>query len=64
MKFFTKKSGTLHQLCSVLFRISAFVFGILLVVEIVIPGFVTSWFNPIWLLIIAVISGIISTIDY
>ena len=41
------------------FRVSAGLFMTLFVAEYAVPGFVTSWFNPLWLLIIATVSGVI-----
>jgi len=43
-----------------IFRIFFVTFVIFFIVEYIFPGFITSWFNPIWLLIIVIISGIIS----
>lgn len=42
-----------------IFKVSFVIFVILLVVDLILPGFVTNWFNPVWLLIISIISGII-----
>lgn len=46
-------------LVSIIFRFTASTFFILVIIEYLFAGFVTNYFNPIWLLIIAVISGII-----
>ena len=50
------------DLIEIIFRISFVTFGFLFVIEYVFPGFVTNWFNPIWLLIIAIFSGIITSL--
>lgn len=60
MLWFKKKSDTTTEIFMVIFRVSGLLFGVLLVAEVLIPGFVTSWFNPIWVLIIAGISGILA----
>ena len=64
------KLNLLHQeeklfygLIEVIFQTTAITFIILLAIEYLLPGFVTNWFNPIWLLITAIISGIITTIN-
>lgn len=45
-------------LSQIIFRISFITFIVLFVVDYFLPGFVTNWFNPIYLLIIALVSGI------
>jgi len=42
------------------FRVSILVFIGLFIGECFLPGLVTNWFNPVWILIIAIISAIIS----
>lgn len=54
-----KKDGFFYQLAKIIFRISLIIFLILFVIETILPGFVISWFNPVGMLIIAVVSGII-----
>jgi len=43
-----------------LFKASFIMFIVLAVLEFFIPGFVTNYFNPVWILIISVFSAIIS----
>ena len=59
IEFFNSKKDFWPRLSKVIFRISFITFVILFAVEYFLPGFVANWFNPIWLLIIALISGII-----
>lgn len=61
LDFLKQKEKFLKGLLEIVFRVSALGFVVLFIIEYIIPGFVTSWFNPIWLLIIAIISGIIVT---
>lgn len=53
----------LFHLNSTLFKSSATVFALLFIVEYFIPGFVSSWFNLLYLLIIALISGILHVLN-
>lgn len=59
LNFFQPKQNFWLELCRLIFRVSFLTFTVLFIVGYLIPGFVTNWFNPIWLLIIAIISGII-----
>lgn len=60
---FANKSTFFSQLNQIIFRIFFAVFMILFIIEYIEPGFVTNWFNPIWLLIITIISAIIVTVN-
>ncbi|OGY43533.1 MAG: hypothetical protein A2731_03835 [Candidatus Buchananbacteria bacterium RIFCSPHIGHO2_01_FULL_39_8] len=42
-----------------IFRVFFITFLLLFIIDLAEPGFVTNWFNPVWLLIIALISAII-----
>ena len=42
------------------FRASFLTFVVLAIMELVVPGFVTSWFNPIFILCIALVSFLIN----
>ncbi len=57
--FFKSKNDCWSALGRMLFQISFITFTIFFIVDYIFPGFVTNWFNPIWLLIIAIISSII-----
>jgi len=46
-----------------IFKLSFCIFLILLLAELVEPGFVSNWFNPVWLLMIALFSGIVLVVD-
>lgn len=60
-----KEENFLRGLIEIIFRITFISFTVFFILEYFLPGFVTNWFNPIWLLIIAIISGIIViTADY
>jgi hypothetical protein len=50
------------DLLALIFRFSFFLFLVLFAIDFVLPGFVTNYFNPIWLLLIALVSGIIFSI--
>lgn len=64
LNFFNKDKNSLwFSFGRIIFRISFITFIVLFITDYFLPGFVTNYFNPIWLLIIAVISGIIIT-DY
>ncbi len=43
----------------VIFRWSASLFAVLALLEAVLPGFAGNWLNPMYLLIIAIINGIV-----
>lgn len=63
INFFQPKEHFFLDFIQVIFRVFSVTFIIFFVVEYFLSGFVTSWFNPIWLLIIAIISGIILTLN-
>lgn len=42
-----------------IFRVTAILFMILFIVDYFIPGVVTNWINPIYLLLIAILSGML-----
>jgi len=44
----------------VVFRVSIVTSFLLLAVEYLLPGFVANWFNPLWVLLLAAGSGILS----
>lgn len=44
------------------FKVTFTSFLIILVVELFINGFFVSYFNPIWLLIVSLLSGIMATL--
>ncbi|MAF13859.1 MAG: hypothetical protein CMI53_03130 [Parcubacteria group bacterium] len=48
-----------YGLAELVFRFTFIGFAVLLAIDYLVPGFVTNWLNPIWLLIIAIISAII-----
>jgi hypothetical protein len=50
---------TLEDLTRIIFRLSGLAFLVLFVLDYFQPGFVTNYFNPIWLLILALASGIV-----
>ncbi len=56
-KIFFKKEGFFSQLAKIIFRISLITFIVLFLAEYVEPGFVTNWFNPILILLLALITG-------
>ncbi len=47
-------------LAQVIFRVSFVTFASLFFLDLLLPGFVTNWFNPVWILLIALITSIIS----
>jgi len=59
---FFKKTGNNFYLAltELIFRFSFAVFVILFLAECLVPGFVTIWFNPVWLLIVSSVTGIIT----
>jgi len=60
LNFFKKAEDSFWLgLTRIIFRISFITFIILFAVDYFLPGFVTNWFNPIYLLIIVVVLGII-----
>lgn len=58
LRFFSK-ANFWQQINQSIFRVSLITFLILFLVEYLEPGFVTNWFNPVWLLIITIVSGIL-----
>lgn len=59
--FFKKCQPTLLTVIATLvFRVSLATFMLLFFVDYLEPGFVTNWFNPLWLLLLAVVSGMMS----
>lgn len=63
MKKFNRKNKTIRQLLTSTFKFSALLFMIMFVTEYFLPGFVTNWFNPIWLLLISIISVMMLAIN-
>ncbi len=61
---FWQHSKFLPDFSRIVFRVSFITFLILFIIEYLEPGFVTNWFNPVWLLIIGIISATIITISY
>ena len=60
LPFFKFKTQPLwYGIIKLIFQVSFVTFAILLILEYFEPGFATNWFNPLWLLILAVLSGII-----
>lgn len=43
-----------------IFRVTAVLFMILFTADYFIPGFVTNWLNPIYILLIALLSGLLA----
>lgn len=48
------------SVCRLVFRYSLVSFIFFSCVDLVLPGFVTNYFNPFWLLLIAIFSGILA----
>ena len=63
MKKFNRHNRTVKQLLNSAFKFSASLFMIMFVTEYFLPGFVTNWFNPIWLLLISIISAMMLAIN-
>jgi len=63
INFFKPKEHFFLGLARIIFRIATVTFIVLLLIDYILPGFVTNWFNPIWLLIIAIIAGIIQGLE-
>lgn len=59
LNLFKSKGDFWLELDWLIFKVSFVTFVILLAVDLILPGLVTNWLNPIWLLIISVILGII-----
>ncbi|OGY43440.1 MAG: hypothetical protein A2729_04700 [Candidatus Buchananbacteria bacterium RIFCSPHIGHO2_01_FULL_39_14] len=58
-KIFQSKTKIFPAVAKIIFYYSFFIFLILFLLDYLAPGFVTNYFNPVYLLILAVISGII-----
>lgn len=43
-----------------IFRVTAVLFMILFIADYFIPGVVTNWINPIYILLIAILSGMLA----
>ncbi|OGY45477.1 MAG: hypothetical protein A2744_02200 [Candidatus Buchananbacteria bacterium RIFCSPHIGHO2_01_FULL_44_11] len=64
MKLFKENNENFFvALSEIFFRFFFIVFVILFLLELWQPGFVTTWFNPVWFLLISLVAGIISIID-
>lgn len=63
MKLKNLFKSNFFKVVSQIFRFSFITFVILFLVEYLEPGFVTNWFNPIWLLILALISSILALVN-
>lgn len=50
--------GLIYSLA--IFRVSSVLFMVLFTADYLVPGIVTSWVNPIWILIVAMLSGILA----
>ena len=59
LNLFGKKWDFWRELAAVIFPVSFITFLALFAVDYVFPGFVSNWFNPVWLLIIAAVCVII-----
>jgi hypothetical protein len=62
-KLFKREDSHFREIAEIIFHFSLIIFLILLLIEYLVPGFATNWFNPIWFLIVAILSGIITTIN-
>ena len=47
------------EIVEAVFRVTSVSFIVVFAVEYFVPGFATNWFNPVWLLITAFITGTI-----
>jgi len=56
---FSRIDNFLKPILRLIFRVSLVTFLFLLTLEYVFPGFVTNWFNPIWILILSLFCAII-----
>ncbi|MFA5022234.1 MAG: hypothetical protein WC508_04115 [Patescibacteria group bacterium] len=59
INLFQLQSNFWLELNQLVFRASFITFTILFVLDFLLPGFVTNWFNPIWLLPIVLITALI-----
>lgn len=62
MNWFANKSLS-QAVGQLIFHYSFGLFLFLFIIEFVEPGFVTNFFNPIWVLIVAIISGTVTNYD-
>ena len=58
MKIFKSQNVFIQDLAAIIFRVSSITFMAVFMAEYLCPGFVTNWFNPAWILLIALISVI------
>ncbi len=59
MSIFNKEK-TNRSISSLFFRVFFLLFLVLFFAEVIFPGFVVNWLNPIWFLFLAAIFSIIS----
>jgi len=55
-----RTNATVHAIAWAIFCVSSITLLVIMFFEAVLPGYFTNWFNPIWCLIIGVISGILT----
>ncbi|MFA6215182.1 MAG: hypothetical protein WC768_01270 [Patescibacteria group bacterium] len=60
LNFFKRKTRLWVEIVQEIFEIAFMAFVIFYAIDYFLPGFITNWFSPIWLLILALISGIIA----
>lgn len=62
MKFLDqiRNNETVYAIARSFFTVGSISFLVIILFEVVFPGYFTNWFNPIWCLIIVVISGILT----
>ena len=62
LHFFKKRQRAelRYDLARAVFRVALVTLILLLVVDFFEPGFVSNWFNPLWVLLLVVVSGILS----
>lgn len=60
LNLFGKKPDFWPELSALIFRVSFVTFLVLFAVDYAFPGFVSNWFNLVWLLILAAVCGIVS----
>jgi len=56
--FKTESVGLIYSLA--IFRVSSVLFMVLFMADYLVPGIVTNWLNPVWILMIAIVSGILA----
>lgn len=59
MRIFFKEEKFFYGVVEIFFQVSFISFLLLFIADYIFPGFVTNWFNPIWLLIFSIICTII-----